>query len=59
VTALARVEAALAFMLEARRRLGEWDEEPDPVTQRRLQVKAAALLRRAADELDDGGRLAE
>ena len=52
-----RVTAAIELAQQVYKRLRDWEEEPDPVAQRRHQVRAAALLRDAADLLDDSGRL--
>jgi len=54
-----RVQLALELMRLARHDVEQADLEPDPVTQRRYHVTAAGRLRRAADFLDDQGRLTE
>lgn len=53
------VEVAMNEMLAAKWELQRADEAADSVDQRRMRVKAAKHLRRAADELDDNGRLTE
>jgi hypothetical protein len=53
------VTVALDEMLLATWGLQQADEHPDPVEQRRLRVRSAKHLRRAADELDDHGALTE
>jgi len=52
-----RVQIALELMRLARRDVERADLEPDPVMQRRHHVTAAGRLRRAADFLDDEGRI--
>jgi hypothetical protein len=52
-----RMERALDFSHAAKKALERASEHPDPVWQRRLMVEAAQHLRRAADELDDEGRI--
>jgi hypothetical protein len=53
--------AAMAIELTRRSRqlIDEAEVSPDPVEQRRTQAKAAQYLRKAADLLDDEGRLAD
>lgn len=53
-----RMDTALNEMLEAKWEIQRATSAPDPVEQRRRVVEAAKHLRRAADELDDQGRLA-
>jgi len=54
-----RRDAALDHVQAARKAIHESDMEPDPVAQRRLDARAAAHLRKAADLLDDHRRLSE
>jgi hypothetical protein len=48
-----------ANLLTAARKELEGLEDSEPVEQRRKQVRAAQLLRRAANQLDDYGTLTE
>jgi len=52
-----RMDRAVEHALVARKNINRAFEEPDPVFQRRLLVKAAKEFRLAADVLDDEGRL--
>jgi hypothetical protein len=54
-----RMEMALDYMHAAKKEIERASEHPDPVEQRKAVVRAALHLRRAADELDDQGRLQE
>jgi hypothetical protein len=54
-----RAALALDAMHRAHRMIGMATEAADPVQQRRLHVQAAKLLRGAANQLDDNGRLEE
>jgi hypothetical protein len=53
------IDVALNEMLAAKWEIERATVQPDPVEGRRCQVRAANHLRRAADALDDGGRLEE
>ena len=52
-----RMDIALMHVQAAKKALERASEHPDPVWQRRLMVEAAKHYRKAADELDDGGRI--
>ncbi len=52
-----RLQMALECMRLARRDIEEADLSHDPVRRRRFHVTAAGRLRRAANFLDDEGRL--
>jgi hypothetical protein len=54
-----RREGALNAMWLAKREIERATTQPDPVEQRRCEARAAKHLRRAADALDDSGRLGE
>ena len=54
-----RIQMAVDRIHAGRKELGRAQEHPDPVEQRRCMARAAAHFRRAADELDDEGRLSE
>ena len=54
-----RRQGALNAMWLAKRELEHATVQPDPDEQRRSEDRAAKHLRRAADELDDHGRLGE
>lgn len=54
-----RTAQALELARQARRQIELSDEAPDPVAQRKYDVAAAHLYRRAADWLDDEGRITE
>lgn len=54
-----RRTAALDHASAAKKAIQEADVHPDPVMQRRLQVRAAGHYRIAAQLLDDNGRLTE
>lgn len=54
-----RREIALDHVLAARKAIDEAEVEPDPVQQRRLDVRAAKHLRDAANQLADFFRLTE
>lgn len=49
-----RVEGAQELGRQAFVRLRDWEEEPDPVGQRKLRAEAVTLLRSAADLLESG-----
>ena len=53
----ARMNDALDRMLAAKKEIERATEHPDNVEQRRGMARAAKHLRRAADDLDDQGRL--
>lgn len=53
-----RTDALNAIWL-ANREIQRATVQPDPVEERRCEVRAAGHLRRAADALDDKGRLTE
>lgn len=52
-----RMVDALDFAFKARMEIAAADVEPDPIEQRRACARAAGYFRKAADELDDRGRL--
>jgi len=52
-----RIQMAVDRIHAGRKELDRAQEHPDPVEQRRAMVRAATHFRRAADELDDEGRL--
>ena len=54
-----RIQMAVDRIHAGRKELDRAQEHADPVEQRRCMVRAAQHLRRAADELDDSGRLEE
>ena len=54
-----RMEIALDRIHAAKKEIERASEHPDPVEQRRAMARAAQQLRRAADQLDDEGRLSE
>lgn len=54
-----RMEIALDHVQAAKKELERASEHPDPVEQRRAMVRAAHHYRKAADQLDDEGRIAE
>ena len=54
-----RMADALDRMHAAKKEIERATEHPDNVEQRRGMVRAAKHLRRAADQLDDQGRLTE
>ncbi len=54
-----RMDTAVDEILLAKWEIQRATEHSDPVEQRRGAVRAAKHLRRAADELDDQGRLSQ
>lgn len=54
-----RIQIAIELARQARTRIDEASSEPDPVKERIHLVEAAKRFRKAADYLDDEGRLAE
>jgi hypothetical protein len=54
-----RIQTAVDRAHAAKKELERAQEHPDPVEQRKAMARAALHYRRAADELDHGGRITE